>query len=219
MDNEPEWWPENPYPESIFPMTPEQYSKAIPDEKLRTAISGHLARFGWNVARRQFLAVFKEYSVNPENLVDIREVIQCLTDSNALLEDLQRTHEILPDTKSGNRKMTCDDARAAYKMGDFPYDSERQEQHAANMKRKPAWVTQEQLDLMRHTVGLDTGSKPHRNYFSADKGHADIQDLRELVDMGLMGQARVSGTPDLMFYLLDRGYWMLGLEYRENQND
>ena len=46
----PRWWPNCPYPQEIFPMTVEEYVKAIPDASLRTAISGMLARFGWEVA-------------------------------------------------------------------------------------------------------------------------------------------------------------------------
>ena len=46
----PEWWPINPYPEEIFTMTIQEYVMAIPDNKLRTAISGCLYREGWKVA-------------------------------------------------------------------------------------------------------------------------------------------------------------------------
>ena len=68
-DNEqrPAWWPENPYPEEIFPMTVEEYVKAIPDGTLRTAISGCMARFGWEVADRNF---WKAYQDNVEESVD-----------------------------------------------------------------------------------------------------------------------------------------------------
>lgn len=44
-----------PWPESVWTMTEDEYVKAIPDERLRTAISGFMARFGWerfrNVAK------------------------------------------------------------------------------------------------------------------------------------------------------------------------
>ena len=36
-------------------MTEEEYVKAVPDEKLRTAISGFLMREGWKVCRDQVL--------------------------------------------------------------------------------------------------------------------------------------------------------------------
>ena len=46
----PEWWPENPYPESVFPMTTDEYCEAVPGGDLRTAISGCLGRVFWDVA-------------------------------------------------------------------------------------------------------------------------------------------------------------------------
>ena len=46
----PEWWPRNPYPGSIFPMTPDEYCDAVPDDDLRTAISGCLGRTFWDIA-------------------------------------------------------------------------------------------------------------------------------------------------------------------------
>lgn len=57
-----------------------------------------------------------------ENKIDIREVIQCLTDSNALLEDTQQAYGIFPDKHFEGRKAVCDDARAAYGMGGVPYE-------------------------------------------------------------------------------------------------
>lgn len=44
---------ECPWPESVWPMTDEQYVKAIPDGAKRTAIAGFLMRLGWNEAMRQ----------------------------------------------------------------------------------------------------------------------------------------------------------------------
>ena len=60
MQNKPNWWPKNPYPESIFPMTLEEYIKAIPDENLRASISGHLARWAWNVASDMIFKAWKQ---------------------------------------------------------------------------------------------------------------------------------------------------------------
>ena len=54
----PDWWPENPYPEDIFPMTTDEYIAAIPDEDTRTAISGCLGRVFWNTAS---LAILEAY--------------------------------------------------------------------------------------------------------------------------------------------------------------
>ena len=50
MTDKPDWWPENPYPADLFPMTVEEYVAAIPDKKLRTAISGCIGRWAWDVA-------------------------------------------------------------------------------------------------------------------------------------------------------------------------
>lgn len=41
---------DNPYPKWLFPMTTKDYVKAIPDPKLRTAISGCIGRWVWNNA-------------------------------------------------------------------------------------------------------------------------------------------------------------------------
>lgn len=46
----PDWWPANPYPESIFPMSWKQYPKIVTDPELRTALSGALGREFWNIA-------------------------------------------------------------------------------------------------------------------------------------------------------------------------
>ncbi len=50
MSNIPYWWPRNPYPADIFPMTTEDYAEAIPDPKLRTAVSGCIARWQFDIA-------------------------------------------------------------------------------------------------------------------------------------------------------------------------
>lgn len=72
-------------------------------------------------------------------------------------------------------------------------------------------VTQNQLDLMRHTVGLDRGNKPYRNYFSADEGHDSLDDLNDLVDMGLMKKNKTGISPDIIFSLTDTGCYMLNI--------
>jgi hypothetical protein len=56
----PEWWPECPYPKSIFPMTIDEYCDAIPDENLRTAISGYLGRIFWELASKSIWEALKE---------------------------------------------------------------------------------------------------------------------------------------------------------------
>jgi hypothetical protein len=46
----PSWWPENPYPESVFPMSEDEYPKIVPDPGIRTALSGMLGRRFWEMA-------------------------------------------------------------------------------------------------------------------------------------------------------------------------
>lgn len=46
----PAWWPANPYPTDVFPMTESEYVEAVPNEDLRTAISGCLGRMFWDLA-------------------------------------------------------------------------------------------------------------------------------------------------------------------------
>lgn len=48
----PYWWPNNPYPDIIFPMTVDEYVKEIPDKLLRTRISGCLGRLFWEIASK-----------------------------------------------------------------------------------------------------------------------------------------------------------------------
>ncbi|MEI6153627.1 MAG: hypothetical protein WCQ90_06030 [Deltaproteobacteria bacterium] len=45
--------PECPWPEEVWPMTDDEYVQAIPDPKLRTAISGFLMRKGWEICVKQ----------------------------------------------------------------------------------------------------------------------------------------------------------------------
>lgn len=45
--------PECPWPADVWTMTVEQYVKAVPDETLRTAISGLLMRMGWQCCLKQ----------------------------------------------------------------------------------------------------------------------------------------------------------------------
>lgn len=51
----PDWWPECPWPEEVWVMTDKEYVQAVPDPKLRTAISGFLMREGWKIACREIL--------------------------------------------------------------------------------------------------------------------------------------------------------------------
>lgn len=43
-------FPPCPWPKDVWPMTEEEYVKAVPDPQTRTAISGFLMRRGWELA-------------------------------------------------------------------------------------------------------------------------------------------------------------------------
>ena len=60
MSDKPPWWPNNPYPEDIFPMAREEYEKIVPDPKTRTALSGMLGRIFWEIASEVIWQAYKE---------------------------------------------------------------------------------------------------------------------------------------------------------------
>lgn len=74
----PDWWPRNPYAETIFPMPREQYEQMMPDPQQRTALSGMLGCLFWAICSdaiwdRLRLAVeegelvFREPALGPED--------------------------------------------------------------------------------------------------------------------------------------------------------
>jgi hypothetical protein len=48
-----------PWPEDIFTVTDKEYVKAIPDELLRTRISGFLMRKGWKIAKEDISKIVR----------------------------------------------------------------------------------------------------------------------------------------------------------------
>ena len=50
----------NPYPESVFPMTTKDYVKAIPNEHKRTTISGYCGRLFWDLAINEAVRIIRE---------------------------------------------------------------------------------------------------------------------------------------------------------------
>lgn len=72
-------------------------------------------------------------------------------------------------------------------------------------------VSQEQLDLMRHTVGLDWQAIPYRNYFFSGEECDGYSDLVDLVNMGFMTSRESTGTPNTMFHLTDKGCRIINL--------
>ena len=57
----PDWWPKNPYPKNIFTMTIEEYVLAVPDKTLRTAISGCLGRYFWEMVSEDIWEKWQNY--------------------------------------------------------------------------------------------------------------------------------------------------------------
>ena len=66
----PTWWPQTPYPESIFPMSfkeaCQRYKEAIPDGKVRTAISGALGRHFWQLGAEDVYDSLIVHGILPE---------------------------------------------------------------------------------------------------------------------------------------------------------
>ncbi len=53
---------------------------------------------------------------------------------------------------------------------------------------KEARVTIEQMDILRHTAGLDRGNTPYRNYFCAEEGHDSWDALLAVGENGVNGE-------------------------------
>ena len=69
--SKPKWWPECPWPAEVWPMTQEDYIAAVPDPKLRTAISGFLMRRGWELCEEDILRSLKDGGSVYDKLRDI----------------------------------------------------------------------------------------------------------------------------------------------------
>jgi hypothetical protein len=76
VKEKPSWWPENPYPEDIFPTPRARYPKLIPDPHLRTAISGMLGRLFWDIASDaiwdRLLVIIEETGVIEDLIIKVR---------------------------------------------------------------------------------------------------------------------------------------------------
>lgn len=66
----PAWFPENPYFRSAFPMTTREYTTALPDHLLRTAISGCVGRWVFQATRRRFMAAWRERQNELEHQIE-----------------------------------------------------------------------------------------------------------------------------------------------------
>ena len=66
--------PENPYPEDIFPMQIWDYAEAVPDEEQRTAISGCVGRYVWNVCCEDWQKLIAEWLPAHDSEVESKAV-------------------------------------------------------------------------------------------------------------------------------------------------
>lgn len=57
----PDWWPQCPWPESVWTMTEAEYVRAVPDPDQRTAISGAVMRWGWRLMEKYMIEQLKEH--------------------------------------------------------------------------------------------------------------------------------------------------------------
>ena len=68
--NEPYWFPRNPYPEDIFPMSIDKYPQVVPDDSQRTALSGCLGRWFWEMITEDILeCMYRAYREDPEAFI------------------------------------------------------------------------------------------------------------------------------------------------------
>ena len=66
----PYWFPRNPYPSDIFPMAIEEYPKVVPDDSQRTALSGCLGRWFWEMITEDILErMNRAYKDDPETFI------------------------------------------------------------------------------------------------------------------------------------------------------
>ena len=68
----PEWWPENPYPKSVFPMEDAEYLKIVPNPKTRTALSGCPGRHFWEIASEDIFEAVGE-NIGKQRIIDTLE--------------------------------------------------------------------------------------------------------------------------------------------------
>lgn len=54
-------------------------------------------------------------------------------------------------------------------------------------------LTENQIEIIRHTIGLDRSSRSYRNRYIASAGHHNFDDLESLVKCGAMEKYDGSG--------------------------
>lgn len=71
-------------------------------------------------------------------------------------------------------------------------------------------TTKKQRDLMAHSLGLNYGDKPYRNYFATEPGCDDYENIERLVELGLMKRGRQMPDGLIYFYVTEVGAQELG---------
>lgn len=73
-------------------------------------------------------------------------------------------------------------------------------------------VSKNQIDILRHCLGLNMRDKPYRNYFVADEGHEDWGDLVALEQLGLMERQPPNPNSEFaVFCVTDSGFSFLSV--------
>lgn len=68
-------------------------------------------------------------------------------------------------------------------------------------------LTNNQIQILKHTIGINRKPIPYRNHFVASEGHSDMPNIKILVELGFMAEA----TPEFLdsksqcFYATDEG--------------
>ncbi len=69
----PNWWPDCPYPESVFPSGIDRYVELVPDPHARCGLSGVLGRQFWNIASESILQALQNRLIDVEVCIELRE--------------------------------------------------------------------------------------------------------------------------------------------------
>jgi hypothetical protein len=62
-----------------------------------------------------------------------------------------------------------------------------------------------QVEILAHSLGRDRSLESTRNYFCTGEGSSDWDDIRSLVDAGLMRETKTALSPDPFFTVTDIG--------------
>lgn len=95
-----------------------------------------------------------------------------------------------------------------YLIGRYPMLNTKTKAETFSRLYKNLWanVTLDQLDLMKHCIGLNYRKRPYRNYFCTS---ADDKDWNELVEKGLAIKGHKAPNNECIYFWLSRR----GVEY------